>query len=74
MPTPDVLIDQIDSAVRSGTVSPIAIAEAEFCTKYKYRIPVKGANGQIKNVMAVYQIDKETQIPRMITNFVEKKK
>jgi hypothetical protein len=39
-----------------------------------YRIPVKGANGQIKNVMAVYQIDKETQIPRMITNFVEKKK
>ena len=70
----DVLIEQIDSAVRSGSVSPIAIAETEFGTKYKYRIPVKGANGQIKNVMAVYQIDKETQIPRMITNFVEKKK
>jgi len=30
--------------------------------------------GQIKNVIAVYQIDKGSQIPRMITNYVEKKR
>ena len=38
------------------------------------RIPVKGVNGQIKNVIAVYQIDKGTDIPRMVTNYVERKK
>ena len=70
----DVLIEQIDSAVRSGSVSPIEIVETEFGTKYKYRSPVKGVNGQIKNVMAVYQIDKGTQIPRMVTNYVERRK
>lgn len=70
----DVLIEQIDNAVKNGSVSPIEIVETKFGTKYKYRIPVKGVNGQIKNVMAVYQIDKETQIPRMITNYVERKR
>ena len=70
----DTLIDQIDSAVRNGDVSPIEIVETEYGAKYKYRIPVKGINGQIKNVMAVYQIDKGTRIPRMITNYVERKK
>ena len=70
----DALIEQIDSAVRSGNVSPIEFVETEFGAKYKYRIPVKGVNGQIKNVMAVYQIDKGTQVPRMITNYVEKRK
>ena len=47
--------------------------KTEYGTKYKYRIPVKGINGQVKNVIAVYQIDKGTKIPRMITNFVERK-
>lgn len=70
----DMLIEQIDSDVRNESVSPIEISETEYGTKYKYRIPVKGANGQIKNVIAVYQIDKGTDIPRMITNYVEKKK
>ena len=68
------LIEQIDNAVKSGSVSPIEIAESEFGTKYKYRIPIKGANGLIKNVIAVYQIDNDAKIPRMITNYVEKKK
>ena len=70
----DSLIEQIDNAVRNETVSPVEISETGFGTKYKYRIPIKGANGLIKNVMAVYQIDKGTDIPRMITNYVEKKK
>ena len=69
-----MLIEQIENAVRNESVSPVSISETEFGTKYQYRIPVKGANGQIKNVIAVYQIDKGTDIPRMITNYVEKKK
>ena len=42
-------------------------------TKYKFRIPVKGINGMIKNVIAVYQIDAGSEIPRLITNFLEGK-
>ena len=70
----DLLIEQIDSAVKNESVSPIKISETEYGTKYKYSIPVKGVNGQIRNVTAVYQIDKGSEIPRMITNYVEKKK
>lgn len=70
----DVLIDQIESAVKNETVSPIRITETPYGTKYEYRIPVKGVNGRIKNVIAVYQTDKGTTIPRMITNFLERKK
>lgn len=68
------LIRQIEGAVKNESVSPISISKTEFGAKYKYRIPVKGENGQIKNVIAVYQIDKGSQIPRMITNYVEKKR
>ena len=70
----DSLISQIENAVHEETVSPIDITESEFGTKYKYRIPIKGINGQIKNVIAVYQIDKGTDVPRMITNYVERKR
>jgi len=68
------LIRQIEVAVKNESVSPISISKTEFGAKYKYRIPVKGENGRIKNVIAVYQIDKGSQIPRMITNYVEKKR
>ena len=70
----DVLINQIDQAIKTESVSPIEVSPTEFGVKYKYRIPVKGVNGQIKNVIAVYQIDKGTDIPRMVTNYVERKK
>ena len=70
----DELIKQIDQAIKTESVSPIEVSSTEFGVKYKYRIPVKGVNGQIKNVIAVYQIDKGTDIPRMITNYMEKKK
>lgn len=69
----DGLIKQISDMVKEEIVSPIEIVKTEYGTKYKYRIPVKGINGQVKNVIAVYQIDKGTKIPRMITNFVERK-
>ena len=65
---------QIEDAVKNESVSPISISKTDFGAKYKYRIPVKGANGQIKNVIAVYQIDNGSQIPRMITNYVERKR
>ncbi len=68
------LICQIEDAVKNESVSPISISKTDFGAKYKYRIPVKGANGQIKNVIAVYQIDNGSQIPRMITNYVERKR
>ena len=68
-----ILIEQIDTAVKNENVSPVEITNTAYGTKYKYRIPVKGVNGAIKNVIAVYQIDKGTSIPRMITNYVEKK-
>ena len=67
------LISQIDEAVKSGANSPIEIISSEFGTKYKFRIPVKGINGMIKNVIAVYQIDVGSEIPRLITNFLEGK-
>ena len=67
-------IRQIEGAVKNESVSPISISKTEFGAKYKYRIPVKGENGQIKKVIAVYQIDKGSQIPGMITNYVEKKR
>ena len=70
----DELIKQIDDAVKNESVSPITVTETEYGTKYKYSIPVKGANGQIKNVIAVYQIDSGSQVPRMITNYVERKR
>ena len=68
------LIKQISDAVTSGSVSPIEVTKTEFGSKYKFRIPVIGVNGQLRNVIAVYQIDKGTDIPRMITNYVEKKR
>lgn len=70
----DGLIRQIDDAIRNETVSPIEIIESEFGVKYKYRISIKGANGQVKNVIAVYQVDNGDIIPRMITNYVERKR
>lgn len=70
----DALISQIENAVKSESVSPVKITKTEYGARYTYRIPVKGINGQIKNVIAVYQIDKGSSIPRMITNFLERKK
>ena len=67
------LIEQISNAVTSGAVKPYDISESPYGTKYKYRIPVTGPNGKTKNVIAVYQLDKGSSIPRMITNYLEGK-
>lgn len=67
------LIRQIHISVSTGAVKPYDISKSEYGVKYKYRIPVKGANGKIKNVIAVYQIDNGETIPRLITNYLEGK-
>lgn len=66
------LINQIHSAVTSG-LSPYQVTVNEYGTKYKYKIRVTGPNGKTKNVIAVYQIDKGFDIPRLITNYLEGK-
>lgn len=67
------LISQVHDAVTSG-LKPYEVNQSNYGTKYKYRIPVTGPNGKTKNVIAVYQIDKGTNKPRMITNYLEKGK
>ena len=67
------LIKQISYAVTSGSVRPYDISQSQYGVKYKYRIPVIGPNGNTKNVIAVYQLDNDSKIPRMITNYLERK-
>lgn len=68
------LYNQIHDAVSSGSVLPYEITPPNgYGVKYKYRIPITGPNGQTKNVIAVYQIDNGTSIPRLITNYLEAK-
>lgn len=69
----NLLINQIHGSVTEGKVNPISIQSNNYGTKYKYEIPVKGPNGKTKIIVAVYQIDKNTSIPRLITNYVKKK-
>lgn len=66
------LIKQIHDYVTSGN-KPYEVSQSEYGTKYKFRIPVHGPNGKTKNVIAVYQIDKGSSIPRLITNYMEGK-
>ena len=68
------LQEKIHSAVSSGKIAPYSISQTEYGTKYKFRIPITGPNGKTKNVIAVYQIDKGSTVPRLITNYVEAKK
>lgn len=67
------LKNQIENSVKSGVIKPYEVTKSEYGIKYKYRIPVKGPNGKTKNVIAVYQIDKGTNTPRLITNYLEGK-
>lgn len=69
----DLLIKQIHTNVTKGKIKPISIKSSNYGTKYKYEIPIVGANGKTKIVVAVYQVDKNTDIPRLITNYVKKK-
>lgn len=64
---------KIHNAISSGYVNPYSISETEYGTKYKFRISITGPNGKTKNVIVVYQIDKGSTIPRLITNYVEAK-
>ena len=68
------LQEKIHKTVSSGLIKPYSTSETEYGTKYKFRISITGPNGKTKNVIAVYQIDKGSTIPRLITNYVEAKK
>lgn len=68
----DGLISQVHEYVTAGN-KPYDIEQTEYGIKYRFRIPVTGPNGKTKNVIAVYQIDKGKSIPRMVTNYLEKK-
>ena len=68
------LQEKIHNAVSFGKIAPYDISETEYGTKYKFRISITGPNGKTKNVIAVYQIDKGSTNPRLITNYVEAKK
>ena len=64
------LINQIHNYVTGGN-KPYEVSQSEYGTKYKFRIPVTGPNGKTKYVIAVYQIDNGSNIPRLITNYLE---
>ncbi|MBQ7624493.1 MAG: hypothetical protein IJS65_04380 [Clostridia bacterium] len=68
------LIEKISDAVISEKVKPYDISKTEYGIKYKYRISITGPNGNTRNVIAVYQIDADSDTPRMITNYVEGRK
>ncbi len=68
------LIKQIHSAVVHGYAKVYDKETTKFGVKYKFRIKVQGPNRKTKPVIAVYQIDRVSKIPRMITNYVEAKK
>lgn len=67
------LISQVHNYVASGN-PPYEVSQSQYGTKFKYRIPVTGPNGNTKNVIAVYQIDNGQSMPRLITNYLEGKK
>ncbi len=67
------LASQVHNAVSSGSAKPFQVSETEYGIKYKYRISVTGPNGKTKSVIAVYQLDKGSKIPRLITNYLEEK-
>ena len=58
------LIERVHEAVSSGTAKPYEVQKDDYGVKFKFRI-------QTKNVIAVYQIDKGTTSPRMVTNYLE---
>jgi hypothetical protein len=64
------LVAQVHSFVTSGN-NPFSVSQAEYGTKYRFRVPVTGPNGKTKPVIPVYQIDNGDTIPRLITNYVE---
>lgn len=68
------LIKQISDAVTSNKFKPYEISNDAFGIKYKYRIPVTGPNDKTLNVIAVYQVDNGSNVPRLITNYIDSRK
>ena len=62
---------QIEENINSGKVTPKQIKSTDHGMKYVFEIPVTGPNKKTKTVVAVYQIDKDKTIPRLITNYLK---
>ena len=67
------LIKQIETKVKSGMHKPVSCEYTNFGVKYRYELPITGPNGKTKTVIAVFQIDIDKNIPRLVTNYVKKK-
>ncbi len=68
-----VLKERIISKVNGGTAKLVKTHDTEFGPRYTFEIPVTGPNGNTKTVVVVYQIDNDSGIPRLITNYLKKK-
>lgn len=63
---------QIHEAITSGKAKLVNISKNEHGDiKCEYIVNVKGANGNNKDVVALYGISKKSGKPRMITNYVK---
>ena len=67
-------ISSVTLTAKSGKYLPYSVETTQYGTKYSYRFHIKGPNGKIKYVIAVYQINNLPNLgtPRMITNYLEK--
>lgn len=70
----EILRRSIHKKIISGKYKPYDTETDQYGIRYKYRLPIKGPNGKTKKVIAVYQIDKGKENPRMITNYLDKER
>lgn len=66
----ETLIKQIENYVQDDTSIPNRIENTTWGPRYQYNVPVKGLNGLERLVLTVFQIDSDSCIPRLITNYV----
>lgn len=66
----DSLINQIEQFVQSASSIPDRVEMTKWGPRFQYKVPVKGLNGLERFVLVVFQIDSDSCIPRLITNYV----
>ncbi len=64
----------IHDKITSGHLKPFDIKQTNFGVKYAFRVLIIGVNGKKKYVVAVYQIDNGEETPRLVTNYLDKKR
>ena len=66
----ETLIRQIENYVQADESIPNKIEITKWGPRFQYNVPVKGLNGLERLVLTVFQIDSDSCIPRLITNYV----